>query len=334
MRLAAACPAPESGYPVDSDPVALAVRDGLTSRPRRLPPWLFYDAAGSRLFEKITELDEYYLTRTERGILARYSEEIVSAAAGGERLRIAELGAGSAEKTRILLQAAVEQQRTLTYEPIDVSPTALALACQRIEREIPSVCVNPYVADYTRGNGHSLDLELIPDGERRLVLYIGSSIGNFEPDEASRLLRRLRASLARGDRLLLGLDLVKEEAILQAAYDDAAGVTAEFNVNILRRINHELGADFNLEAFRHLASWNEAESRMEMHLESQRRQEVRVLALDLVLNFGENETIHTENSYKYEPGQAESTLEQAGFDVMGLWTDPRNWFAVILASVE
>ena len=331
MRLAAASTATESGYLVDADPVALAVRDGLTARPRRLPPWLFYDETGSHLFEEITELDEYYLTRTERGILARHADEIVSLAAGGERLRVAELGAGSAEKTRLLLRAAAEQQRNVIYEPIDVSPTALAIARQRIEREIAGVRVSPYVADYTRGNGHALDLAPTDIGERRLVLYIGSSIGNFEPAEATLLLRRLRASLMPGESLLLGLDLVKDAAILHAAYDDAAGVTATFNRNILRRINRELGADFRLDAFNHVAHWNPLESRMEMYLESRVRQLVRIPALGLAIDFDEDETIHTENSYKYEPGQAEAMLDRAGFDPLERWTDPREWFMVILA---
>jgi dimethylhistidine N-methyltransferase len=334
MRLAVASTSPEFVYSVDADPVAVAVRDGLNARPRYLPPWLFYDATGSRLFDEITELDEYYLTRTERGILARHADEIVSAAADGGRLRIAELGAGSAGKTRLLLRAAAEQQRNVVYEPIDVSPTALAIARQRIEREISGVRVMPYVADYTRGNGHALDLAPTQRGERRLVLYIGSSIGNFEPAEASRLLRRLRASLTPGDSVLLGLDLVKDAAILRTAYDDSAGVTAAFNRNILKRINRELGANFSVDAFRHVALWNDAESRMEMYLESQLRQRVQIPALGLTVDFDRHEAIHTENSYKYESGQAEAMLDRTGFDPLERWTDARDWFAVILARVE
>lgn len=334
MRVALASPAFESGYAVDVDPVAMAVRDGLTAWPRRLPAWLFYDEAGSRLFEEITELDEYYLTRTERGILAEHAAEIVAAAAGDKRLRIAELGAGSAEKTRLLLRVAAEQQHGVTYEPIDVSPTALAIARQRIQRDIPGVRVTPYVADYTRGNGHALDLESTTGDERRLVLYIGSSIGNFEPEEAGGLLYRVRASLMPEDGLLLGVDLVKDVEILQAAYDDAAGVTAAFNRNVLRRINRELGGNFDLNAFHHEAHWNPGESRMEMHLGSRKRQCARIALLDLAVDFEEDETIHTENSYKYEAGQAESMLERAGFEVADRWTDPREWFAVILARAR
>jgi dimethylhistidine N-methyltransferase len=334
MRVAAASPALESRFPVDLGPVAVAVREGLSSWPRRLPAWLFYDERGSQLFDRITELDEYYLTRTERGILARYADEIVSAAANGSRLRIAELGAGSAEKTRIVLRAAIHHQGSVTYEPIDVSFSALELAQHRIEREIPAVSVRPRITDYTRGNGHGLDLEEIGTGERRLILYIGSSIGNFEPDDACSLLRRVRATLVPGDSLLLGVDLVKNEEILLAAYDDAPGVTAAFNRNILVRLNRELGADFDLQAFAHRAIWNPIESRMEMHLESRVEQRVRIPALGLKLDFEEFETLHTENSYKYRPGQAESMLEGAGFDMRGHWTDPQRWFSVLLARAQ
>ena len=178
--------------------VASAVREGLRSRPRRLPPWLFYDEVGSRLFEEITELPEYYLTRTERGIFTAHAAEMIAAAAEGERLRIAELGAGSADKTRLLLAAAVEHQGDVLYEPVDVSASALAAASIRIEREIPAVTVSTQHMDYTQG----LKLEPAGAGERRLVLYIGSSIGNFEPHEAKRLLDRVRAGLKPGDGLM------------------------------------------------------------------------------------------------------------------------------------
>ncbi len=306
--------------------VAAAVRAGLTASPKHLPPCLFYDEAGSRLFEQITTLDEYYLTRTERGILARHAGEIVSAAAQGGRLRIAELGAGSAEKTRLLLSAAAAQQDGLIYEPIDVSPSALDGARERIEREIPGVRVAPQVMDYTRG----LALDPAADGERRLVLFIGSSIGNFEPDAALRLLRRVRASLATGDSLLLGVDLVKAESTLLAAYNDRAGVTGAFNRNLLARLNRELGADFDLAQFTHRALWNAPASRMEMHLESLAARRVRLTALNLAVDFAAGETLHTENCYKYKPGEAQALLAAAGFASAGCWTDEREWFAVCL----
>jgi len=310
--------------------MASAVTDGLLSQPRWLPSWLFYDAAGSKLFNQITELPEYYLTRTERAIFLEHSDEIIGLAANGDALRIVELGAGSADKTRLLLTAAVDRQDTVTYEPVDVSPSALDEAQQRIEREIPGVLVSPRVEDYTRG----LELDAPAIGERRMVLYIGSSIGNFEPEEAQRLLRNVRAALVPGDSILLGVDLVKDKSTLLAAYDDAAGVTAEFNLNLLARLNRELGADFDLRAFAHRAVWNAAQSRIEMHLASRKRQRVRIPALDLKIDFTPGETIHTENSYKYRPGQPEETLRTAGFTPVSTWTDNQKRFAVCLARAN
>jgi L-histidine N-alpha-methyltransferase len=323
--------APAISVPTEShagEQMANAVRLGLTSVPRRLPPWLFYDEAGSCLFEEITELPEYYLTRTERSILAGHAAEIVALAADGRRLRIAELGAGSAAKTRLLLAAAINHQRAVLYEPIDVSESALLVAQSRIERELPGARVRPLVMDYT--NGFALD-DAGPD-ERRLVLYIGSSIGNFEPEESARLLRKLRAQLKPGDSLLLGVDLVKDESVLLRAYDDADGVTAAFNKNILTRLNRDLAAGFDPDSFAHRALWNPDRSRIEMHLESRIAQRVRIAALDLEVEFDADETIHTENSYKFRPGQAEELLAASGFAPAGSWTDARNWFSVCLAT--
>jgi L-histidine Nalpha-methyltransferase len=318
---------PDAGTRVD-ERVAAAVLEGLQSHPKRLPPWLFYDEAGSRLFEEITELPEYYLTRTERGIFAAHAAEMIAAAAEGERMRIAELGAGSADKTRLLLAAAVERQGAVLYEPVDVSDTALTAASDRIEREIPGVTVSAQHMDYM----HGLNLESASAGERRLMLYIGSSIGNFEPHEASRLLERVRAGLKPGDGLLLGVDLAKDEATLLAAYNDAAGVTAKFNRNLLVRLNRELGGDFDPDAFEHHAIWNGVESRIEMHLESRIVQRVRLTALDFEVEFAPGESIHTENSYKYRPGQAEEMLGEAGFMPAAGWTDERGWFEVCLGK--
>jgi len=293
--------------------VSAAVREGLTARPKRLPAWLFYDEAGSLLFDAITELPEYYLTRTERGILTAHAAEMTAQAAAGARLRIVELGAGSADKTRLLLKAATELQGAVQYEPVDVSASALEAARERIEREIKGVTVTPRVMDYTDGDGSRLHLGPAVAQERRLVVYIGSSIGNFEPHQAAKLLRRVRAGLRAGDGFLLGVDLAKEEAALLAAYDDAAGVTAAFNRNLLVRLNRELDAEFAPEGFAHCALWNEAESRIEMHLKSRSAQRVHVGALDLTVEFAAGESIHTENSYKYRPGQVEALLAEAGF---------------------
>jgi dimethylhistidine N-methyltransferase len=308
------------------DQVSAAVREGLGARPKRLPPWLFYDAAGSLLFEQITGLPEYYLTRTERSILTAHGGAIIAMATEGRRLRLVELGAGSADKTRLLLAAAVECQGTVLYEPVDVSPSALEAAKERIEREIPGVQVAPRVEDYTQG----LELDPAGPGERRLVLYIGSSIGNFEPPAAERLLQRVRAGLEPGDGLLLGVDLVKDQATLLAAYDDAAGVTAAFNRNLLVRLNRELEGNFDPQAFAHRALWNPAESRIEMHLESRVDQRVRLAALDLDVDFAPGESIHTENSYKYARGAPQAMLAEAGFAPVESWTDAQGWFAVCL----
>jgi len=299
------------------------------SRPKWLPSWLFYDTPGSQLFNQITELPEYYLTRTERTILAAHAAEIVGLAAEDDALRLVELGAGSADKTRLLLNAAVDRQDTVFYEPVDVSASALEEAQERIEREIAGVLVTPRVEDYTKG----LELDAPNIGERQLLLYIGSSIGNFEPEEAERLLKDFRAALGPGDSMLLGVDLVKDEATLLAAYDDAAGVTAAFNLNLLTRLNRELGADFDTEAFAHRAVWNAAHARIEMHLESRDAQTVQIPTLDLRIDFAAGETTPTENSYKYRIGQAEALLAKAGFTPTATWMDDHKRFAVCLAGI-
>lgn len=310
-----------------SDKIASAVYEGLMSRPKWLPSWLFYDASGSRLFDEITRIPEYYVTRTERAILAKHAAEIVARAAGQNGLRIVELGAGSADKTRLLLTAGAERQVTVFYEPVDVSASALIEAQMRIEDELPGVIVCPRVQDYTQ----DLELDSTLPNERRLLLYIGSSIGNFEPGESLLLLERVRAAMEPGDCFLLGVDLVKDEPVLRAAYDDAGGVTAAFNRNVLVRLNRELDADFNPATFAHRAVWNATESRMEMHLVSAKNQEVWLPGIDLRVKFRMGESIHTENSYKFQPGVAESVLTKAGFTPEETWTDERGWFAVILA---
>ena len=310
-----------------SDKTAAAVYEGLMSRPKWLPSWLFYDAAGSKLFDEITRIPEYYVTRTERAILSKHAAEIVARAAGEQVLRIVELGAGSADKTRLLLTAASNRQDTVFYEPVDVSASALVEAQLRIEDELPGVIVCPRVQDYTQ----DLELDSTLPNERRLLMYIGSSIGNFEPGESLMLLERVRAATDKGDCFLLGVDLAKDEAVLQSAYDDAGGVTAAFNRNILTRLNRELDADFNPATFGHRAVWNPTESRMEMHLVSAKNQEVWLPGIDLRVRFEVGESIHTENSYKYKPGAAEALLTKAGFAPEATWTDERGWFAVILA---
>jgi dimethylhistidine N-methyltransferase len=310
-------------------PFGYEVFRGLTATPKTLSPWLFYDAEGSNLFEQITELPEYYVTRTERAIFAEHADAIIALAAGeqGHPLTAIELGAGTASKTGLLLEAEVRRSGTVDYYAIDVSESALNEAKEHLEGELSGVRVHTRVADYTEGLGQ-IDAE---QGARKLVLYIGSSIGNFELHDAEALLSDVRSQLAPGDCLLLGADLVKDPELLEAAYDDAAGVTAAFNRNVLARINRELGADFPLERFEHRALWNPTLSRIEMHLVCTSDQRVHIPALDLTLQFAEGETIHTENSYKFTDSTIFELLDGAGFELRREWKDERQWFGVYMA---
>jgi L-histidine N-alpha-methyltransferase len=310
-----------------SSPIAADVHEGLTSKPKWLSPKLFYDAEGSALFEQITELPEYYLTRTERSILLEKADEIAKAA--GKRLSLIELGAGTASKTRILIAAALRRQKEVSFYPIDVSRSALDEAVASLNGDFPGLRVSPVVADYSHGLG-----QLTKTPGRKLLLYLGSSIGNFEPMEAGRMLHMMRSSLNRGDALLLGTDMVKPPEILIPAYDDALGITAEFNRNILRHINRELDADFDPATFKHLAFWNKSFSRMEMHLVSTRPQVINIRALQMCVNFTKGERIHTENSYKFTQPVVDSILNLAGFTRESTWTDPQGWFALHLARVQ
>ena len=320
--------------PEISSAIASEALIGLTASPKTLTPWLFYDEAGSHLFEEITTLPEYYLTRTERSILAAHANDILAKAAGDARLTLVELGAGTATKTGLLLATAVRRQGAVVYQPVDVSGTALDEACENIEANIPGVTVKSQVADYT---SEPLNLQRQP-GTRTLALYIGSSIGNFAPNDAQEVLRNLRSQLQPGDSLLLGTDLAKDEATLLAAYNDAAGVTAAFNLNVLTRLNRELGANFRLENFAHNAIWNATESRIEMHLKSTISQRVHVPANGdsraFNVNFTAGETIHTENSYKFTEAAIASLMRNAGFTPTQTWHDPQHLFAVTLATAS
>jgi L-histidine Nalpha-methyltransferase len=307
------------------------VRRGLIARPRSLSPWMFYDAEGSRLFERITTLPEYYPTRTERAILAGYADAIIAAAHGDRSLplRLVELGAGTASKTCILLEAASRFSDDVAYVPVDVCPDALELACQNVACALPQVRIQPIVRNYVT---HPLQLEPL-DGTT-LALYIGTSIGNFSPEEARLILRNLGTQLQIGDALLLGTDMVKDERTLLAAYDDNDGVTAAFNLNILHRLNRELGANFDAACFRHRAIWNSIESRMEMHLKSTQEQDVSIEDADLDLHFMRGETIHTENSYKFTDGGIRSLLEEVGFGIRGAWQDGPGWYTLTLGCLR
>jgi dimethylhistidine N-methyltransferase len=306
------------------DVTARAAFEGLSATPKWLPAKLFYDEAGSALFEQITELPEYYLTRTERGIFDSFAGEMLEAA--GPSLTLVELGAGTATKTCILIEELLQRQTRALFYPIDVSPSALQEAAKQLACQFPQLRVNPIVADYTGG------VEALNRiSGRKLVLYIGSSIGNFEPDDSVRMLRRIRRSLRSGDALLLGADFAKSPKILVPAYDDAQGVTAAFNKNVLVRLNRELDSDFDLDAFRHVALWNKRCSRMEMHLESVREQQVFLPVIGMDIKFDAGERIHTENSYKYTMDMIEAILRESGFKLEQSWSDRQKWFGVHLA---
>jgi L-histidine Nalpha-methyltransferase len=311
-------------------PIGAEVLRGLSSKPKTLSPWLFYDDEGSRLFELITELPEYYVTRAEREIFAAHADEIL-ASTGDARLSIYELGAGTATKTGLLLRAAVRRQGKVTYQAIDISASALEDARESLQGEMPGVCVETVVVDYTQGLSQ-VSLGQRQPGDHRMFLYIGSSIGNFDRPSALRILSDVRRQLLPGDALLLGADLVKDRQTLLNAYDDAAGVTSAFNKNVLARINRELGSNLNPQLFRHRVRWNEESSRIEMHLESLITQVVFVPALDLQVRLGRAETIHTENSYKFTDDQISGLLERAGFKIASQWKDQRGWFGEYLAK--
>jgi L-histidine N-alpha-methyltransferase len=307
------------------------VQRGLGMRPRSLAPWMFYDGRGSSIFERITQLPEYYPSRTERSILANCCDAIIEVASPDrtDALRLVELGAGTASKTSILIDSAARLQSEVLYVPIDVSADALDVGRETIASSHPEIGVSPIVANYVT-NMPQFDSF---DG-RTLGLYIGSSIGNFAPEEAQAILRNLRGRLQSGDALLLGVDMVKDEETLVTAYDDKHGVTAEFNINILRRLNRELGANFNLSSFRHRALWNGQRSRIEMHLESRCSQRVRIPAAHVDVHFAKNETIHTENSYKFTSDSIRILLCAAGFELEQTWADKRGWYSVALARIQ
>jgi dimethylhistidine N-methyltransferase len=314
------------GSAVLASPIAEEVCEGLSSHPKRLPPKLFYDAEGSRLFEQITETPEYYPTRTERGILERHAQAVVAQA--GTNLTLVEMGAGSASKTRVLITALLRRQLRLDFYPVDVSSSALHEAVSSLNGDFRGLHVSPIVADYSR---QIPPLQSLPG--RKLVLFIGSSIGNFEPEEARGFLKRLRRSLAPGDALLLGFDMRKDPATLHAAYNDRQGVTARFNKNVLARINRELDGRFDLSAFEHVAFWDQKKSRIEMHLESAVEQIVWVQDLDQAFYFSRGERLHTENSYKFSDATIATLLRGTGLRLENTWTDPKEWFSVVLARV-
>jgi L-histidine Nalpha-methyltransferase len=314
-----------AGDPATRQAVAAAVAEGLLRADKRLPAWLLYDARGSALFEEITALPEYYPTRTERVILADHAGEMIDQA--GTPLIVAELGAGTASKTRLLLAALLERQARAFYLAIDVSATALAVAESELSR-YRGLSVRPMVGRYPEDLGV---LDEIPG--RRLLLFLGSNLGNYDPDAARELLVAVRAHLRPGDAFLVGADLRKPSEILLPAYDDAAGVTAQFNKNVLVRLNRELDAAFDPDSFRHLVCWNAAASRVELYLQSEREQQVWIGGLGAAVRFAAGERIHTESSYKLTDDGLRALFAGAGFAWEQSWFDDRRWYAVHLLRV-
>ncbi len=297
---------PGAGSSLASD-----VRRGLSRRQKSIPPKHFYDDYGSRLFERICELPEYYLTRTEEQLLARSAREVLEVAQPSD---VIELGSGAATKMRFFLDAAEELGVTFRYRPIDVCEPMLESSARMLLERYSWLEVHAQLADYERHLGH-----LPQQGERRLVMFLGSTIGNLPPRAAAAFVREIGGQLAPGDGFLLGADLVKPVEMLEAAYNDAAGVTAEFNRNVLRVINRELGADFDVPAFDHVAFFNRRKSQIEMHLRTRRRQRVSLKSLGLETELRRGETLHTEISRKFTRRGLARLCRGGGLE-------PRRWF--------
>jgi L-histidine N-alpha-methyltransferase len=318
--------APALEVHMDADDLARTLRAdviaGLTADRKWLPPKWFYDARGSELFEKITELDEYYPTRAERQILAAHAAEI----AGHTRARsLLELGAGYSTKTRLLLDALTGRGTLETFVPMDVSPTALSEAAELITADYPGLRVHNIVGDFARHLKH------LPGGGDRLIAFLGGTIGNLVPEERAQFLADVRSVLEPGEHLLLGTDLVKSPRVVVPAYDDADGVTAEFNRNVLRVLNSSLGADFDLDGFAHVALWDPEREWIEMRLRARWPMRVTIPEVDLVVDFAAGEEVRTEVSAKFRRDGVDRELEDAGFALDHWWTDRDGLFAVSLA---
>jgi L-histidine N-alpha-methyltransferase len=298
------------------------VRTGLTAQPKHLPPVYFYDDRGSRLFDDITRLPEYYPTRAERSILDAHAKDI---AERSEADTLVELGAGTCDKSRVLLDAMASSGRLERFVPLDVSDTTLWEAATALSVEYPGMAVNAVVADFH----HHLDR--LPSTGRRLFAFLGGTIGNLDPDQRQQFFLALGKVMEPDDRLLLGTDLVKDRGRLVAAYDDSAGVTAEFNRNVLHVLNRELGSDFDPQSFEHVARWNEADQRIEMWLRSTSDQRITVADLELELDFRSGEEMLTEISAKFTPDRLEAELAASGFSAESLWTSDGDEFLVTLA---
>jgi len=303
------------------DTTAEEVRRGLQRDPPELPPKLFYDARGSELFDQITGLPEYYPTRCERAILNRHAPRLVERAE-----ELVEIGSGTASKTRALLYAMAGAGSLRRYVPFDVDVSVVEACADELGELYPGLAVHGVVGDF----GH--DLARVPAGRRRLFAFLGGTIGNLHPPQRARFLAAVRDLMCSEDRLILGTDLVKPRPLLEAAYNDSAGVTAEFNRNILRVVNHELEADFVPEAFQHVARFHERESRIEMRLRTRFPQRVRIAALGLELQLAEGHELRTEVSTKFTPGSVEAELEAARLGLDEFLTDDEGWFGLAVAS--
>lgn len=317
-----------SGEPARVESFAEDVHAGLTAADKRLSPKYLYDDLGSALFEAITLLPEYYLTRAETEILARDAGAMLDALGGP--IELLELGSGSAEKTRLLIAEALRRQTHLEYHPIDISAGALAASARRLIGEFERLVVNAYASDYF----DVLENGRLRTSKRVLALFMGSNIGNYEPERATELLRALARALRRGDGLLLGADLKKDVATLELAYDDPTGVTAAFNKNLLGRINRELAGNFDLRDFAHVAQYDADKGSVDSYLVAGRAHEVRIETLDLTIAFGEGERIHTESSHKFSPADIARMGADAGFTVRATWTDAAERFGVWLLTVS
>ncbi len=306
------------------------VRRGLTATPKFLYPKYFYDELGSRLFEAITALPEYYLTRAEAEILRTHAGEIAEALGGP--VWLLELGSGDGQKTRLLIQALLAHQGKLEYVPVDISESAVEASSRSLLLSYPDLRITGYIGEYHAALRAIRKERVLPG--RTLVLFLGSTLGNLGPEERTALLHDVRDLLNPGEGFLLGVDLKKSEEILIPAYDDPLGVTAAFNLNLLGRINRELGGGFDLAAFRHCAIYNREEGRIEMHLESRKAQKVPVRNLGIEVSFEEGETIFTESSYKFDLGQIAALAGWAGFELRRTWTDAAGRFAsnLLIAS--
>src|SRR3954453_17316727 len=305
-----------------ADQLATDVRAGLTSTPKTLPPKYFYDARGSELFDEITRLPEYYPTRTERSILDSHVDDIAWLTSAET---LVELGSGTSEKTRLLLRALTDAPTLPRCVPFDVAPGVLEEASVAVAEEFPGLELEPVVGDFERHLGE------LPRHPRRLLAFLGSTIGNLDPAQRAAFLAAVRGTLGEGDTFLLGTDLVKDPARLVAAYDDAQGVTAAFDKNVLAVLDRELGADFKAEAFEHRAIWDAEHEWIEMWLESTEDQRVHVAALDLDVVFEAGEQLRTETSAKFRRLRIERELDAVGLRLVHWWTDPADDFALSLS---